>query len=196
MSISIYCPHCHKHTALSVAQAVKRFVNSSEADAIWASHDGTKWWIGICNSCLQPVLVQNSGMSIFPTPLPSPVDNRIPVPMHQDLVEAKQCFSVGAFRGTAVMARRAIQNACLNKGAKKGDLVNQINELQQQGIITNDIKEWATAVRWIGNDAAHPNKDEVTKEDAEDVLHLAEQFLHVLYVTPALFEAQKMKRNK
>lgn len=94
------------------------------------------------------------------------------------------------------MARRAIQNACLNKGAKKGDLVNQINELQQQGIITNDIKEWATAVRWIGNDAAHPNKDEVTKEDPEDVLHLAEQFLHVLYVTPALFAAQKMKRNK
>lgn len=66
--------------------------------------------------------------------------------MHEDLVEAKKCFSVGAWRGTAFMARRAVQNACLDKGAKKGDLVVQIEELQQQGVITKDPKEWATAI--------------------------------------------------
>lgn len=140
--------------------------------------------------------VLNDGDLTYPNSLPSSTDSNIPAPMHQDLVEAKQCYSVSAHRGCAVMARRSIQNACLDKGAKKGDLVSQINELQQQGIITNDLKEWATAIRWIGNDAAHPNKDEVTQEDAQDVLHLAEQLLHVLYVAPALFQAQKIKRNK
>jgi len=44
-------------------------------------------------------------------------------------------------------------------------------------------KEWATVVRWVGNDAAHPNKDAVSKEDAEDCLRLAEQFLHVIFVS-------------
>lgn len=196
MALSIYCPYCHRHTALSQAVADKIYASSHESNAVWSAPDSSKWLIGICNACKKPVLVQNQGTTIFPTPLPSPVDSRIPNPMRQDLVEAKQCMSVSAYRGTAVMARRALQNACLDKGAKNTNLISQINELQQQGIITKDLKEWATAVRWIGNAAAHPNNDQVNHDDAQDILHLAEQFLHVLYVTPALFEAQKLKRNK
>ena len=78
------------------------------------------------------------------------------------------CFSVGCYRACAVMARRCIQNACRKKGAKEKDLVKQINELCQLGIITKDIEEWATVVRWVGNDAAHPGKDPVKIEDAEN----------------------------
>ena len=94
------------------------------------------------------------------------------------------------------MARRCIQNACLEKGAKEKDLVKQIKELCQLGIITKDIEEWATVVRWVGNDAAHPGKDPVKIEDAEDCLKLAEQFLHVIFVTPAVAKARRTARNK
>jgi hypothetical protein len=94
------------------------------------------------------------------------------------------------------MARRCIQNACIAKGAKTDNLVAQIKELTTSGMITKDVEEWATVVRWIGNDAAHPNKDQVAKEDAEDVLELAEQFLHVIFVTPALAKARKAARGK
>ena len=68
--------------------------------------------------------------------------------------------------------------------------------LEAQGEITRDLKEWATAVRWVGNDAAHPNKEPVGKDDAEAVLKLAEQFLNVIYVTPALAQATNEKRGK
>jgi hypothetical protein len=94
------------------------------------------------------------------------------------------------------MARRCVQQACLTKGCKKGDLVGQIAELTQAGHITKDIEEWATVVRWIGNDAAHPGGQAVTKEDAEDTLKLAEQFLHILFVTPALAKARRTQRGK
>ena len=51
-------------------------------------------------------------------------------------------------------------------------------------------------MRWVGNDAAHPDKQAVTKEDAEDILHLAEQFLNVIYVAPAIAKEQLTKRGK
>jgi len=154
------------------------------------------WWIGICNYCHKPVLVKNDGDIVFPTPLPLPSDKRIPEHIRQDLDEAKICFSVDAYRACAVMARRAIQSAAIDKGTTKGNLVEQINELESIGIITKDLKEWATVVRWVGNDAAHPNKDKVEKEDAEDILILAEQFLNVIYVAPALAKERRAKRGK
>jgi len=94
------------------------------------------------------------------------------------------------------MARRAMQVAAKDKGATEDKLVSQIHELQKSGKITTDLKDWADAVRWVGNDAAHPNGAEVTREDAEDVLHLAEQFLHVLYVAPAVAAGLKKRLGK
>jgi HEPN domain-containing protein len=170
--------------------------DSKYTAALWQGNDGWKWWIGICNSCHNPVLVRGEGQQIYPSPLPSPTDPAIPQELAKDLNEAKLCLSVGCYRACAAMARRCIQNACLEKGAKEGDLVKQICELTRLGTITKDIEEWATVVRWVGNDAAHPGKDPVAKEDAEDCLKLAEQFLYVIYVTPSIAKARKAARGK
>ena len=94
------------------------------------------------------------------------------------------------------MARRCVQNTCIDKGVQSTNLVQQIQELTTLGVITKDVEEWAHVVRWIGNDAAHINKDPVLKGDAEDSLQLAEQLLHVVYVTPAIAKAQRNARNK
>lgn len=91
------------------------------------------------------------------------------------------------------MARRAMQVASIDKGAVGSRLVDQIADLQNKGKITAELKDWADAVRWVGNDAAHPNGQDVTKDDANDVLILAEQFLHILYVAPAL--AVKLRKR-
>ena len=198
MSSSIFCPHCHKHTALSVAPVIFRGEYGQQTvDARWiADNGGTYWWIGICNSCGNPCLVEKDGETIYPTPLPKPTDENIPKELARDLDEAKLCYSINCFRACAAMARRCIQNACLHKGATTKDLVGQISELAQKGVITKDIEEWATVVRWVGNDAAHPGKNDVKNEDAKDCLDLAEQFLHVIFVTPAVAKARRVARGK
>lgn len=61
------------------------------------------------------------------------------------------------------MARRAIQNACLIKGAKDDKLHNQIGRLFNNGIITKDLRDFAHTVRLVGNDAAHPIKTKLVK---------------------------------
>ena len=104
MAISIFCPYCKRHTALSIAPALytDAFRNEYNTAAIWEKRAGEKWWIGICNNCHNPVLVKNDGIEIHPRPFPSPTDERIPEPMRQDLIEAKLCFSIDAYRACAV----------------------------------------------------------------------------------------------
>ncbi len=68
--------------------------------------------------------------------------------------------------------------------------------MREIGVITDEIKNWADLIRWVGNDSAHPNKIEVTKEDALDILNLAEQILYIIYVTPAIAKERREKRGK
>lgn len=198
MSVSVFCPHCHRYTALSMAPAKHEtdFGGTATTAALWDAGCEHKWWIGVCNNCQTPSLVLNKGDVVYPHPLPTPTDENIPMELASDLDEAKMCFAVGCHRACAVMARRCIQMACIMKGAKKTNLVEQIRKLTASGAITKDIEEWATVVRWVGNDAAHPGRDPVTKEDAEDCLKLAEQFLHVIFVAPAIANARREKRGK
>lgn len=197
MGVSIYCPYCHKHTELSLGYSEFEISGRTvEGPASCKDRYYRTWWIGLCNACGQPCLVLENGQLIHPHPLPSPTDPEIPEDIAKNLDEAKLCLSSGCYRACATMARRAVQLACLTKGASKGDLVAQINHLASSGIITKDLAEWATVVRWIGNDGAHPNASEVTPEDAEDCLHLAEQFLHVIFVTPARAKARREARGK
>lgn len=195
--LSIYCPHCHRHTSLTPAPVSVNYAGDSwKVGAFWRKSASEIWWIGICNYCNRPVLVMDNGEIIYPVESPCPTDENIPVEIRQDLDEAKRCLQTDAFRATAVMARRSIQACEIDKGAKKDKLAEQISELAASGVITKDVKEWADLVRWVGNDGAHPGGQPVTKEDAEEILNLAEQLLHVVYVTTAAAKAMKKARGK
>ncbi len=198
---SIYCPACRQRTSV-------------ERRAQWAGPDGFHYEIGECNSCQQRFLVKRNGtraiVEIHPNALPRPIDDSIPSPIKEDMEEASKCLAAGAWRATVVMARRAIQNICLEKGAprtreittKEGDqttvnnsLVNQIDWLYDQRIITKDLKGWAHEIRTVGNEGAHPGEAEdihpVTQQDAIDVLDLADAFCGPLYIAAAIYSKRK-----
>lgn len=197
-TLSIYCPHCHRHTSIDPApiEGIDSYRQTICLGAFWKKRPGETWWMGVCNYCQNPVLVLNNGSTIYPAPAPKPTDENVPDGIRRDLDEAKACFSISAWRGAAVMARRAMQSAAIDKGTTKSQLNDQIAELQAKGLITVDLKEWADVVRWVGNDAAHPGKNDVTQQDADDIMHLAEQFLHVIYVAPAKAKALRKKMGK
>ena len=195
LPVAIFCPFCKRHTSLTPAPVTDRH-DDVIATAQWKKRYEVTWWIGVCNYCQEPVLILNDGYVVYPQPLPSPTDERIPDPMRRDLNEAKVCMSVDAHRACAVMARRTMQSACVDKGASKDKLADQLQELVSNIVITKDLKEWADVVRWVGNDAAHPDNESVSKQDAEDILNLAEQFLHVIYVAPAIAKQHRTKRDK
>ncbi len=79
--ISIFCPFCHRHTSLEPARRT-RDVGAREYSlpAIADGNDGvTQAWIAVCNFCDRFVFVVEDSYhrEIFPTPQPSPADERI-----------------------------------------------------------------------------------------------------------------------
>ena len=189
---SIYCSSCRRYTFLTnkIQHPKDRY---------------TYYTISECNNCNFFFLVERNTngniKNIYPNSLPRPINEKTPDFLKKDLEEAYMCFSVDAYRATSVMARRALQSCCIEKGAKKDKkLRDQIDWLLGEQIITKDLKKWAHEVRLTGNDSAHPPEDTekdtpVSAEDAEDILTLLEQFIEVLYITPALAEERQKKRK-
>lgn len=183
---SILCPSCHERTSISIRQTYRK--------------GDIQYEIAECNGCDYFLLVTrhiSSGriLAIQPHPLPKSIDSRIPSIIAEDFAEALLCLSVGANRGASVVARRAVQSICKQKGAIKKDLKDQIDELFSSNIITKDLQDWAHEVRYVGNDAAHPNDVSVTQEDAEEILDLLESLCEVLYVAPAKAENRRLIRE-
>ncbi len=106
LPVSIFCPYCKRHTSLTPApRTVASGYDKIRTTAVWEKGYQDIWWIGVCNYCNRPVLVHNVGDIVYPQPLPSPTDERIPEHVRKDLDEAKLCLSVNAYRACAVMAR-------------------------------------------------------------------------------------------
>lgn len=118
--LSIYCPHCHRHTSLDPAPVkVKRDYEEWYVGAYWKADHQDTWWIGVCNGCQKPVLVLNHGATVYPNPLPSPSDSSIPQAIRDDLDEAKQCFSVSAWRGGGGLGQARHAVSCARQGGEE-----------------------------------------------------------------------------
>lgn len=188
---SFYCPSCNGFSSLTDRTSYAKTINSTRI----------RFCVSECNSCDFHFLVtrfdQNDKIiKIWPKTLPGSVDKLIPEPVKSDFEEALVCEAANSYRGAAALARRTLQVICLDKGASKNKkLYEQIDELFTKNIITQDIKDWAHEVRYVGNDAAHPNSTDVTSDDARDILELLGSMCDVLYVAPARAAVRKAKRT-
>jgi hypothetical protein len=86
----------------------------------------------------------------------------------------------------------------IDKDAKDGTLVQQIDNLYNQRIITEDIKELAHEIRIWGNVGAHPRDDELESIDAADVKdtkELLEALFDYIYVMPHKVKLSRSRRQ-
>lgn len=116
------------------------------------------------------------------------VSELIPENIRNDFKEALRCKSVTALKATVTMCRRALQASCKGLGAQGRRLIDQIDDLGSKGQITRALKDMAHQIRSIGNDGAHPDDDglnDVTSEDADDVVEFTKQYFDHIYVMPA-----------
>jgi len=198
LKTSAYCPHCHQYTLITVVTNNLELYGSVYTKCVHKIRNVDHyWWIGECHNCNRVVLVLNNGIEIYPRIKPQPSDERIPDDIKEDFDEAKMCFSVSCYRASTVMSRRALEACCVNKRADENkNLQGMIEDIFNLGIITKEVKNWADTIRWIGNDAVHINANEVEREDAEDILKLAEQIFHIVYIAPAIAVERLEKRQK
>jgi hypothetical protein len=184
------CPHC---AVTSLFKPIASCVQRSQQNASITVVSATQ-----CESCKQFALVigQSQGLNqasrlIAFYPLGKPrdaVDPSVPKPIADDFAEALRCQHIQAYRACVVMCRRAIQSSALHLGANGGRLIDQIDDLSKNGIITAPLKEFAHEIRLTGNDGAHPDKDgleDVAQKDGEAIIEFTREYLHHVYVMPA-----------
>jgi len=180
---SFICPFCNIHSTFSLNVG-------SRSHGIFSCDR--------CGNVVYFVIENNQVKDYYPKRTPQ-TDESIPTEIADDYKEAVKCFDVGAFKASVVMSRRAIQSSALEKNIKKGKLRDQIDELHTRKFIPASVKEWAHEIRLTGNIGAHPDEDllqDVTKEDAEELIGFLEEYLNYVYVMSAKVKAQRERRQK
>jgi hypothetical protein len=118
-------------------------------------------------------------------PQPHPA---MPPPVASDWAEAHMALSVGLWKSAVIMARRAVQGVCLDKGAGgKKTLHQQINELSGTQTLHPTLVEWSHKIRSFGNIGAHPGDDglaDVDQAEARGVVDFLDQLLVYVYEMP------------
>jgi hypothetical protein len=185
------CPHCD---ARSVFNPVSQFIERGK-------HGYSLIVCAVrCIGCKEFMLVRGSRMTsdgewqaeaFYPLGTPNQnVDEHIPTQIRDDFKEALRCRFIDSNKGTLVMCRRAVQSSLLEKGASKRKKIGeQIDQIARRGLITEPLQKLAHKVRLAGNEGAHPDKDgleNVTPDDADAIIKFTREYLHHVYVMPAL----------
>ena len=115
----------------------------------------------------------------------SGLPQRTPAAVSEDFAEAISALDVNASKASVAMARRALQVALEDKGAAKGGrLIDQVEELEKNGLIDGAAAHLANGVRMFGNFGAHPQDDMLSKvspDDARLVLDVTKKIIGDLY---------------
>jgi hypothetical protein len=126
----------------------------------------------------------------------------VPRGLAEDFGEAVDVLDVSP-KASAALSRRCLQNTIRDiLGTKKARLVDEINDLISQNLVSSSVADQLHAVRSIGNFGAHEEKDtstgtiiDVEPEEASYNLDVLEVLFDEVYVKPARAAAQKAAIN-
>ena len=129
----------------------------------------------------------------------------IPDQIWDDFFEAVTDYNNGSFKSTVVMCRRTMQNICLDNGATKTDAAGRWTSLRNQikqafpGAEYAYLKALSEEIKYFGDYGAHPQDDildEVTPEEAKDVLAFTRSFIEVSIIQPDRVKKRFEERTK
>jgi HEPN domain-containing protein len=131
-------------------------------------------------------VVQDAGVLVERYP-PETLDfdsTNLPDSILHSLEEAISCFSARAYKATALMVRRTLEELCADRNASGKDLKARLSNLGDSVVVPKELLEAADELRLLGNDAAHieaKSYDNIGREEAELAIELAKELLKAVY---------------
>lgn len=122
----------------------------------------------------------------------------LPNEIEADRQEAWNAYHAGLFRASILMARTTLQRAVrhLHEFRSKS-LQAELDNLVQEQIINQQLRDNADELRITGNDVAHPEEmGEITKADAQDSLVFLDGFLDTTIAIPERQRRRKAARGE
>jgi hypothetical protein len=189
------CPHC---VISFESEVLAEYVLENNAD--WLLN--IKYSFAKCIRCSGPLLVQQemevdyntiywgNAKNLYPQ-TDFHINPIIPDKLREILVESIQCYRSKAYTATTIMCRRALEGFCILKDAKEKNLALSIKKLRTEGIINEQLFEWANELRLLGNEAAHNIEIVFSATDARDTLDFTIAIFDFTYSFKDKFEKFK-----
>ena len=117
----------------------------------------------------------------------------IPDEVRSSLLEARTCYNAGASRACAVMCGRALEAMCVAHTSEK-TLHKGLQALRDSGVIDGRLFDWGDSLRKERNIGAHATEQNVSMEDAKDVLEFATAICEYVYVLSDRYESYKKRK--
>jgi hypothetical protein len=143
-------------------------------------HDGKLFWPDITRVFPNPRRLLGSG---------------IPEIVKRSIDEAERCMQAGAFLAATAMCGRALEAICRHFSTKGNYLGPGLKELRDKGIIDARLFEWSEELRDQRNNAAHATDEDISAQDASDVLTFTYAIIDYVFLLTLKFE-QFQKRKK
>jgi hypothetical protein len=168
-------------------------------------YDKEKFTFLICPVCKNPIL--GSQIKIFSLEgnlIWSPIERIWPQPdkyfswslptiVRNGLEEAQKCFKATSYRACVVMCGTALEGICVQFTSKK-ILATGLRELLDKKIIDSRFYEWSEALREHRNLGAHATEENISREDARDLLEFTNAICEYIYDLSAKFEEFKKRQ--
>jgi hypothetical protein len=123
-----------------------------------------------------------------------PLPRNIPRAVRNSLREAQRCFASQAYMATAVMCGRAVEALCQEK-TKARTLAEGLKKLRTSKVIDDKLFEWSEALRKERNIGAHAGEEEISVQDARDVLDFAIAISEYVYVLDETYKAYLARKG-
>jgi len=186
-NILIECPDCN---VIAHVEPIGDYNNENPYD--WM--DAEKYYFTKCPTCAQPIVMQSdrtvdhedeviwgNPFRIYPSSK-FHVNPIIPEDIRNALTESIQCYGASLYTPAVIMCRRTLEGFCQSMGVnKKLPLVKSLAKLKDDGVINEQLYQWATLLRDSGNEAAHNIKSNFTLDDAKDILDFTIAILDFTY---------------
>lgn len=132
---------------------------------------------------------------LWPDPLLSDVPSEIPAKARQDIIEAKKCFSYEIYSAAAVLCGKALERLVKEK-AGNHTIARGLQELKTNQIIDQRLFDWGDALRKERNIGAHASDEEITKDDARDIIDFTIAIFDYVYRLSTKYESYMARKNK
>jgi hypothetical protein len=129
----------------------------------------------------------NSADIIYPQPFRD-FNFDVPRNIQKLYIEARRCFQSKVYTACTLMCRKVLEATCIELGECKGTLHNKTEHLKNKNIINGQLYDWVTALRMIGNQAAHNVQANFSKDEAKWSLDFTEALLDYIFVLSKKFK--------
>ena len=157
-----------------------------------------------CSECHEPLLLgrEDYGFDIWSDPWRMyPVDRSrlsaaVPETLGTAYREAMTCFNARAYTASAIMCRKVLEAAAAHLGIEERTLHQALKRLKEDRHIDEQLHEWASELRAMGNEAAHGVDLEVDRADAEDTIAFTEAIVNYVFVYRQRFNEFAERRRQ